>query len=180
MTVYGITDLAHIWTRNGGAANHAVAAVSVALAESGGNDHAVSPSADYGLWQINRTNFAAQGLSVASSFDPDTNARVAIRMSGNGTNWAAWCTCWVNPAANCGHGFISLPQPGSPAGSHLTIVSAVLGIVTAAQGITAAVGNEGNDYKAAWSQVGDFFGAYSRRAFTGIHGIRTAIERIRA
>lgn len=179
MTVYGITQLAHIWERNGGNPAHVVSAVAVSLAESGGNDHAQSPSSDFGLWQINSNNFGAYGLSVESAFNPDTNARVAIAMSGNGTNWAPWCTCWVNPAANCGHGFISAPQAGSPAGQQLAVAGAVLGIVQAATGIAGAVNHSPSEYLSAWSTVSDFFGAYSRSSYNTIHGIRMSIERIK-
>jgi hypothetical protein len=179
MTVYGITDLAHIWIRNGGSPAHVVDAVSVSLAESGGNDHAQSPSSDFGLWQINSSNFGAYGLSVFSAFEPDTNARVAIAMSSNGTNWAPWCTCWTDPYHNCGHGFIAHPQAGSPAGNQVGIVAGVLGLVQIAGGIGAGVAAGDGGYVSAWGQVQDFLGAYSRRSFNTIHALNAAIQRIR-
>lgn len=106
---------------------HVVTAVAVSLAESGGNTGAVSPSDDWGLWQINAANFWWLGVTAADMLDGNKNARVAIRMSGNGTNWAPWCTCWANPGRDCGHGHLAYPQAGSPAYREIPRVTAALG-----------------------------------------------------
>lgn len=63
-------------------------AVAVALAESGGNTQAVSPTSDYGLWQINLN--AHRQYNQQQMFDPAQNARAMIAISGNGTNWKPW------------------------------------------------------------------------------------------
>lgn len=120
--------------RNGGARAHQLVAAAVSLAESGGNDHARSPSADSGLWQINDIHLSTYGVTVAQLMNPDVNARVAISISGNGSNWAAWCTCWVDPGPNCGHGYLPAPQPGSPAGNRLLEIAGVGPAVTAVTG----------------------------------------------
>lgn len=127
MAVLTIPQIAWEWEVNGGDKSHVVVAVSVSLAESGGNTGAISPSSDYGLWQINSSNFGWLGLTVATALEAGPNARAAIRMSGNGANWAAWCTCWVDPAANCGHGNLPIPQAGSPAANEMANVARVLG-----------------------------------------------------
>lgn len=110
-------QIAAIWIAAGGdrRTNTLINCVSVALAESGGNDRAISPSSDYGLWQINSIHFGDGIINSGNWWSPYTNAREAIRLSGNGSNWAAWCTAWVDPASNCGHGYLPNPQVGSPA-----------------------------------------------------------------
>lgn len=122
-----IPQIAYVWEHNGGSKRTVVLAVAVSLAESGGDTTAISPSSDYGLWQINSSNFAWLGLTAATALEANPNAQAAIRMSFNGDNWAPWCTCWVDPAANCGHGNLPYPQPGSPAYSHIATVARVLG-----------------------------------------------------
>jgi len=141
MTVWSIPQIALLWIHNGGSPEAGILGdvVSVALAESGGNDHAIGPAGDYGVWQINRVNFAHFGLTTTNALDPNRNARVAVAMSANGYNWAPWCTAWANPGPNCGHGLLRHIQPGSAAYPHLFDVQGALaaaglfsGTVTAA------------------------------------------------
>ncbi len=61
-------------------------AAEIAMAESGGNQYALSPTDDYGYWQINASNGAL------ATFDAYGNARSAITLSDDGTNWDAWTT----------------------------------------------------------------------------------------
>lgn len=122
-----IPQCAYVWESNGGSRRTVVLAVAVSTAESGRDTTAISPSSDYGLWQINSSNFASQGLTATTALEAGPNARAAIRMSANGDNWAPWCTCWVDPAANCGHGNLPYPQPGSPAYNQIALVARVLG-----------------------------------------------------
>jgi hypothetical protein len=116
-----------VWEANGGDKAHVIVAVAVASAESGRNTNAISPSSDYGLWQINSSNFGWLGLTPSTALEADPNAKAAIRMSGNGSNWAPWCTCWVDPAANCGHGNLPYPEQGSPAYGWIDTVAKALG-----------------------------------------------------
>lgn len=127
MAILTIPQCAYAWEAAGGAKSHVVVAVAVAMAESGLNSEAISPSSDYGLWQINSSNFGWLGLTPETALEIAPNARAAVRMSGAGANWAPWCTCWVDPAANCGHGNLPYPQPGSPAYSHIDEVAQALG-----------------------------------------------------
>lgn len=128
MAVLTIPQIAWEWENNGGSKRTVVLAVAVSLAESGGDTAAISPSSDYGLWQINSSNFGWLGLDTTTALEPGPNARAAIRMSFNGDNWAPWCTCWVDPVANCGHGNLPYPQQGSPAYDHIAEVASVLGV----------------------------------------------------
>lgn len=121
-----IPECAYVWEANGGDKSKVVIAVAVSSAESSRNTTAISPSSDYGLWQINSSNFGWLGLTPSTALQANPNARAAIRMSGNGTNWAPWCTCWVDPANNCGHGNLPYPEPGSPAYGWIDAVAQAL------------------------------------------------------
>ena len=116
MTIFTPAQIRGFWEYAGGAAGAARVAVAVALAESGGDNTAVSPSSDYGLWQINAAWFGRFcGLTWNTWWGPDVNACAAVHISNAGANWAAWCTCWADPARDCGHGYLPFPQQGSPA-----------------------------------------------------------------
>lgn len=77
---------------------------SIGMAESGGdpnalNDDSSTGDLSYGLFQINMLGamgperMAQYGLSSYEDlFDPMTNIRVMIQMSGNCTNWSPWST----------------------------------------------------------------------------------------
>jgi cell wall-associated NlpC family hydrolase len=80
------TGLARLWLAAGGSAAHVLVAAEVAMAESGGNQYAHSPTNDFGYWQINGSHGAM------ASYDPMTNARAAISVSGDGSNWSPWTT----------------------------------------------------------------------------------------
>lgn len=77
-------------------------AVAVALAESGGRTtahNATPPDDSYGLWQINMLGALGPERrrqyhlkSDDRLFDPDTNARVAHRISGDGHDFTPWST----------------------------------------------------------------------------------------
>jgi LysM repeat protein len=84
---YTCSGLEALWQQAGGSAAEAVVAASIAMAESGGNPNAVSPTADYGLWQINATSHGAQ-----ATFDPLANAQAAVSISSNGADWTPWTT----------------------------------------------------------------------------------------
>jgi LysM repeat protein len=83
---YGCSGLESLWEQAGGSAGEAVMAASIAMAESGGNPGAVSPTNDYGLWQINGSHGAQATLN------PLGNAEAAVSISGNGSNWDPWTT----------------------------------------------------------------------------------------
>jgi LysM repeat protein len=83
---YSCSALEQLWDSAGGNPSDAVMAAEIAMAESGGNPNAISPTDDYGLWQINASN------GSLATLDPYANAKSAIILSGNGTNWGPWTT----------------------------------------------------------------------------------------
>jgi LysM repeat protein len=81
------SGLEALWEAAGGSSSAAFMAAEIAMAESGGNQFALSPTDDYGYWQINASHGPAE-----ATFEPVGNAEAAIAISGNGTNWSAWTT----------------------------------------------------------------------------------------
>jgi LysM repeat protein len=82
----GCTGLEQLWESAGGSPAVAVTAASIAMAESGGNEYATGTVGERGYWQINPVN------GSLSTYDPYGNARAAVIMSGDGTNWSPWTT----------------------------------------------------------------------------------------
>jgi LysM repeat protein len=83
---YSCSGLEGLWESAGGSSSAARVAAEIAKAESGGNPNARSPTNDYGLWQINRSN------GSLATFNPYQNAKSAITLSDDGANWGAWTT----------------------------------------------------------------------------------------
>jgi Lysozyme like domain len=83
---YSCSALESLWEEAGGNSADAFMAAEIATAESSGNPNAISPTDDYGLWQINASN---GDLATLNPFD---NAKSAIILSHDGTNWDAWTT----------------------------------------------------------------------------------------
>ena len=84
--IYSCNGLESLWEQAGGSTDEAVMAASIAMAESGGNPSAISPTNDYGLWQINGSHGALATLN------PLGNAEAAVNISGNGSSWGPWTT----------------------------------------------------------------------------------------
>jgi LysM repeat protein len=80
------TGLEQLWLDAGGSPAAEVTAASIAMAESGGNQFATGTVGERGYWQINPVNGAL------STYDPYGNARAAVIMSADGTNWSPWTT----------------------------------------------------------------------------------------
>ena len=80
------SGLEALWVEAGGSTAAEVTAASIAMAESGGNQFATGTVGERGYWQINPVN------GSLSTYDPYGNARAAVIMSGNGTNWSPWTT----------------------------------------------------------------------------------------
>lgn len=84
---YSCSALESLWVSAGGNPASEFIAAQIATAESGGNPGAISPTDDYGLWQINASN--APGPEM---LNPEANVKEAIALSGNGSNWSPWTT----------------------------------------------------------------------------------------
>jgi LysM repeat protein len=81
------SGLEALWEAAGGSHGEAFMAAEIAMAESGGNQYALSPTNDYGYWQIN----GSHGPAMAT-FNPMGNAKAAIAISADGRDWGAWTT----------------------------------------------------------------------------------------
>lgn len=82
--------LERLWESAGGSPRAAFLAAEIAMAESGGRQYAslynTNGTTDRGYWQINSVHGAL------STFDARGNARSAVVISGNGTDWTPWVT----------------------------------------------------------------------------------------
>lgn len=107
MASYTMSQMEDLWKKAGGSATTAPFAAAVGMAESGGNSAALNSnsngSVDRGLWQINSIH---GGLSTT---DPIANARAAVQISHNGTNWRPWCVAWSD--GKCGGTFLGTGAP---------------------------------------------------------------------
>ncbi len=83
----GCSGLEALWEAGGGSRAEAFTAAEIAMAESGGQQYALSPTNDYGYWQINGSHGPAE-----ATFNPIGNAEAAIAISSDGTDWGAWTT----------------------------------------------------------------------------------------
>jgi hypothetical protein len=92
---YTSPQLQTLWIDNGGNPSKASVAACIAMHESSGIANETSPNPDggtnVGLWQLD-TKGKGAGHTVAQLSDPNTNAKLAIVGSANGTNWSAWST----------------------------------------------------------------------------------------
>jgi hypothetical protein len=86
--VLSAAQIGQLWLSAGGSAGTEQTAICIAEHESSGNTQAVSPSDDFGVWQIH---------ADPAALNPMVNAKTAVQMSDDGTNWSAWTT-----AGDCG------------------------------------------------------------------------------
>jgi hypothetical protein len=82
----GCGSLEALWREAGGAPSAQVTAASIAMAESGGRQYATGLYGERGYWQIHPVHGAL------STYDAFGNARAAVIISGDGTNWSPWTT----------------------------------------------------------------------------------------
>jgi hypothetical protein len=84
------SGLEALWESAGGSSGTAFMAAEIATAESGGRqtatDNNSNGTVDRGYWQVNSIHGAL------STYDPAGNARAAVELSGDGTNWSPWVT----------------------------------------------------------------------------------------
>lgn len=126
MTVQSIAFVAETWREVGGNPAYQVKMVAIAMAESGLDPDIVGPTDDWGLWQINGVHRHDSWGDWTYILEPDMNARFAIGISNNGVNVAPWAVCYANINATGWKGFMSDPEPGSAAASHLGQVAFAL------------------------------------------------------
>lgn len=166
--------------------NVLVNAVAVALAESGGDTTAISPSGDYGTWQINRATWFGKGIIDDSNW---TNQAVQVRamwaISAGGTNWGAWCTVYNYDAPRrCGHEYIPYPEPGSPAGDNLSIVANVVnqlhGTPPPGSNIPATPPSQQltPGQSAQFAYIREYLGSTNGKQLLGINNVAAQLPRI--
>ena len=84
------SGLEALWESAGGSPGAAFTAAEIARAESSGRQYATdddgNDTVDRGYWQVNSINGAG------STYDAAGNARAAVQISGDGTNWMPWVT----------------------------------------------------------------------------------------
>lgn len=132
MALLTAVQTADLWLGAGGPKNRVVEWVAIAIGESGLVTDAVSSAGAIGMWQIMPFNAPAFGYTAADLYDPAVNARVAVAMSGGGTNCAAWDSCYLNIRASGRYTFLSWPEQGSADYNNLAVAAAELdGHVTA-------------------------------------------------
>jgi LysM repeat protein len=82
----GCTQLEDLWEDAGGSQTEAFTAAEIAMAESGGNQFATGTVGERGYWQINPDH------GSLSTYDPMGNAKAAVIISADGTDWTPWTT----------------------------------------------------------------------------------------
>lgn len=110
---YSFGQLQSLWLQAGGNPTAAKVAAAVAMAESSGNPDATGPVGERGLWQI------ALSHGAQSTYDPLGNARAAVAISNNGSNWKPWCTAYTDGACGTQGGVYDPLGAGSPVGRAL-------------------------------------------------------------
>jgi LysM repeat protein len=78
--------LEELWEQAGGSHAEAFMAAEIAMAESSGQQFATGTVGERGYWQINPNH------GSLSTYDPLGNAKAAVIISGDGTNWTPWTT----------------------------------------------------------------------------------------
>lgn len=91
-------EVENTWIQAGGNPQAAAMAAAIADASSGLNPATSRTNPDgstsIGLWLI------PQNGTPPGSTDPVANARAAVQLSGNGSDWSQWCVAWSDN--NCG------------------------------------------------------------------------------
>jgi hypothetical protein len=80
------SGLEQLWDDAGGSPLASFTAAEIAMAESGGNQYATGQAGERGYWQINPDH------GSLSTYDPAGNAKAAVLISADGTNWSPWTT----------------------------------------------------------------------------------------
>ena len=84
MTTYTYAQLETLWINAGGSKTLAPLAAGIGIVESGGNSKAFNLSGASGIWQIEiplHSNLVPGG--AGNVFNPDANAKAAVKLSGN-------------------------------------------------------------------------------------------------
>lgn len=95
MSVLSPKQLQKLWVQAGGDPSKAGEAAAIAMAESSGNyldeNHNTDGSIDLGEWQINNKAHPTYNQQQLHA-NPLYNAKAAVAISNNGTDWSPWVT----------------------------------------------------------------------------------------
>jgi hypothetical protein len=178
MTVLSARQVAGYWQGAGGPASRDVEWVAIAMGESSLDDSAVSPAGAIGLWQIMPFHAGQFGITVDSLFQPATNALVAVTLSGNGTNCAAWDSCYRNIYASGRYAFLAFPEVGSADYNNLPIAASELGKNVPAITGTGPPPVDTHDYETALQHSNYMTGRWAPGQSRGMQRERTVIDRM--
>lgn len=115
-------------------------AIAVALAESGGNRDAISPTNDYGLWQINKK--AHPQLFTKYQWNKEVDNAKMAKQVWDGAGWSAWSAYkngsylrYKSRAEKVAKEYITnrpddLPNPLDPLNTAITSVNNIVSFIT--------------------------------------------------
>src|SRR6516162_2204167 len=143
ITGLSFAQVENYWIQAGGSPQAAAMAAAVADAESGLNAAAQRTNPDgtvgIGLWLI------PQNGTPPGSTDPIANARAAVQLSQNGTDWTQWCSTWSdnncgeNNGTYLGSGANALMSLATQGGGYNVAGSTPTSIGTSASGATSGL-----------------------------------------
>lgn len=113
MTQLTAREVEGFYLAEGGPKNRAVAWVSVAFGESGYNTRAESPVGARGLYQFMSGSWPGGLGSYDNAWDPWSNTRAMLILSGGGMNFAPWDSCYANINRSGRYAYLSWPERGS-------------------------------------------------------------------
>ncbi len=128
MAVRTVQEVATAWKNAGGPASRVVEWVAIAMGESSLDDSVVSPAGAIGVWQIMPFNASIGGGGVSDLYNINYNAKVAVLMSGGGTNCAAWDSCYANISRSGRYSFLAYPEKGSADFNNIAVAGVALGL----------------------------------------------------
>lgn len=169
MSILSIEDIANTWIAAGGVRSRLVAAVSVALAASGGDPAMSTSDGHYGLWGITDTVARKLKVPVSDLLDPGKSTAIAVQLSGNGTNWGIWSQVWAPGTTPSRKAQVLWPQPGSAAFLQMGPVQIYIGRW---EGVDYAdtYGDPLGDLGYAWNVLTWTLTAWSAQAWNSING----------
>lgn len=127
MTVHSALDVAHLWVQAGGPQSRAVEWVAISMGESSLDDTAYSSAGAIGLFQIMPFNAQYGGGQVSDLYDPLYNTRVAVIMSSQGANCAAWDSCYADINRSGRYSLLHWPEQGSADWNNIPIAAGLIG-----------------------------------------------------
>lgn len=136
-------EVASLWINAGGNPRQAQMAAAVALRESGGRPQAralTQREDSRGLWQINVR--AHPQWALRDLFNPRVNAKAAVSISRNGTDWSPWTTA-AGARADVSSG--GVPEVVRPGGQGFPGSGLLGGIGGAAGDVAGGIGGAAGD-----------------------------------